>query len=66
MPHFDAYGGDEWVCQVCLEIKDSRTKSFWRTDITENESAGNVCTSCLRAHEQTGLKGSQLRQHAIA
>jgi rubrerythrin len=47
MPHFDAYGGDEWICQVCGRVQDSRVESVWRPDITGHKGAGNVCPKCL-------------------
>jgi hypothetical protein len=62
MPHFDAFGGDEWICQICYQTKDSKTNSVWRKDITENESAGNVCPDCMRTHKNSGLIGQALRR----
>lgn len=62
MPHFDAFGGDEWICQICCGTYDSRTRSAWRKDITECDSAGNVCPGCVRQHNITGLTGERLRR----
>jgi rubrerythrin len=52
MPHFDEYGGDTWICQVCGKIKNSLVPSVWRPDITGHKSAGNVCPDCLRIYEK--------------
>ncbi len=62
-PHFDEHGGDEWICQICGQIKNSRVKSEWRPDITGSKQAGNVCPECLKAHEQTKKTGEELRQY---
>lgn len=51
MPHFDEFGGDMWMCQVCGKEQNSRVQSTWRPDITGSESAGNVCPVCLKHHE---------------
>ena len=51
MPHFDEYGGDQWICQKCGGIFDSRDKSEWRPDITGCISAGNVCPCCVAAYK---------------
>ena len=45
-------GADEYLCQVCGRVKCSGCQpSTWRTDITGNKSAGNVCPDCLKAHK---------------
>jgi hypothetical protein len=62
MPHFDEYGGDEWICQICGKIQNSQVQSEWSLDITQNESAGNICPRCKKVHDQTGLKGEALRK----
>jgi hypothetical protein len=52
MPHFDQYGGDEWICQVCGRVQSSRVGFGWRPDITNNTSAGNVCPTCLKRYTE--------------
>lgn len=56
MPHFDEYGGDEWICQAPNHkggrIQNSRVKSEWRPDITGLPGAGNCCPPCVRAYQQ--------------
>ena len=54
MPHFSncCPGHDEYVCQhpdhlgsrICCS---GCQPPFWRTDLTKNEHAGNVCPDCL-------------------
>jgi len=49
MPNFCECGADTYICQKCGRILCSKDyPSTWRPDITEHESAGNVCPSCLR------------------
>lgn len=53
MPHFSSCcpGADEYVCQVCGKICCSKCEPpEWRTDITKNTSAGNVCPVCLKLY----------------
>ncbi len=64
MPHFDEFGGDEWVCQICGKIQNSRVIPVWRTDVTGHESAGNVCPKCMELHERSGLTSGNLRELA--
>jgi len=48
MPSFCDCGADMYICQKCgkdLCCKDYPPK--WRTDITGNKHAGNVCPICL-------------------
>jgi hypothetical protein len=51
MPHFDEFGGDEWICQAPNHkgnrVQNSRVDSEWRPDITGLPGAGNVCPVCL-------------------
>lgn len=50
MVAFCECGADMYICQMCG--KDLCSKDYpseWRPDITENESAGNVCPSCVKA-----------------
>jgi hypothetical protein len=55
MPHFDAKGGDQWMCQgpnhKGNRIQDSDVESQWRPDITGHESAGNCCPTCVTEHD---------------
>lgn len=55
MPHFDQYGGDEWICQAPNHsgnrIQNSRVVSTWRPDITGHLNAGNTCPPCVRTFE---------------
>lgn len=52
MPHFSESGSDMVICQVCGGDFDSAlVKMTWRTDITNNPRAGNVCESCVKAHD---------------
>jgi hypothetical protein len=60
-PHFDEYGGDEWICQICGKIQNSRVPCEWRPDITELKAAGNVCPICLKAQATLKLTGASLR-----
>lgn len=63
MPHFDEYGGDEWICQICGRVHDSTVKSVWNSKATGNVTAGNVCPRCMRAFDETGLTGDRLREY---
>lgn len=57
MPHFDEWGGDEWICQAPNHrgnrVQNSRVKSEWRPDITGHKSAGNCCPSCVKAFDRS-------------
>src|SRR5215831_163050 len=59
MPHFDEFGGDEWVCQAPNHrgnrVQNSRVNSEWRPDITGIEGAGNVCPACLQEFNRKAL-----------
>jgi len=63
MPHFSNCGNhdfpaDEYICQKCGRVKCSEChKPQWRTDITGNKSAGNVCPSCVKEWEKSHGKG---------
>lgn len=61
MPHFDEFGGDSWICQICAQTQNSRAPYAWRPDITGNKSAGAVCAACIRLHGETGFTGDLLR-----
>lgn len=61
MPHFDQYGNETWICQICGRIKPSSEISDWRPEVTENRSAGNVCLPCLETHQASRLTGQALR-----
>ena len=62
MPHFDEDGYDTWICQICAKVYSSgKVNSEWRTDITGNEHAGNVCPNCIEAHKDTKRVGERLR-----
>ena len=42
---------DTYICQKCGRILCSGCfESEWRTDITNNEHAGNVCPDCVKAY----------------
>lgn len=45
MPHFDENGNDTVICQLCASIV---SKAEWRSDLTGNKSAGNVCLPCIK------------------
>lgn len=51
MPHFDEFGDDEWICQVCGKVLNSKIKSEWREDITGIKGAGNTCPDCVKKHD---------------
>lgn len=54
MPHFDEYGGDEWICQICTNVFNSKVESTWMR-IPGREFEGNVCPTCsanLKAPER--------------
>lgn len=65
MPHFDEFGGDEWVCQAPghrgNRIQNSRVKSEWRPDITGNQSAGNCCPTCVAGFGKDKMTHSDYR-----
>lgn len=43
---------DTYICQKCGHIFcDGCNPSEWRTDITNNEHAGNVCSQCIKAYD---------------
>lgn len=53
MPHFTEEGNESILCQSCLkQIDCGREKSFWRPDITGNESAATVCEQCASGREE--------------
>lgn len=53
MPHFNALGHEEVICQAGAHIVDGQTtKTEWRPDITGNQSAGLVCKACADAHDR--------------
>lgn len=53
MPHFSPKGNDTYICQRCARVFDSiESPSYWRTEITGCESAGNVCEACRDAHDE--------------
>jgi len=42
---------DTYICQKCGHIFCSGCNDpEWRTDITENKHAGNVCQQCVKFH----------------
>jgi hypothetical protein len=52
MPHFSEDGNDMYICQVCGRQLDSvKHPPVWRTDVTGNKSAGNVCPTCLKGKQ---------------
>ena len=52
MAQFCDCGADQYLCQKCGRIRCSAEEpSEWRTDITKNLNAGNVCPSCVKLHE---------------
>lgn len=62
MPHFGPRGHDQVMCQVCARAVDTGVKKVeWRTDITGNPRAGNVCEDCIRS--RTNLKGGLTHGH---
>lgn len=50
---------DDYICQICAVIKTDHSE--WRPDVTGNKSAGNVCESCMKVHNETKLVGEELR-----
>lgn len=55
MPHFcECCGADEYLCQRCGRVRCSLHKpSQWRVDITDCDSAGNVCPECVKEWDRT-------------
>jgi hypothetical protein len=55
MPHFDEWGGDEWMCQGPNHrgprVQNSRVESQWRPDITGHKGAGNCCPACVAFYD---------------
>lgn len=52
MPSF-CCPADMYICQVCGRILcDGCRPAVWRPDITGLKGAGNVCPSCLSAHQE--------------
>lgn len=51
MPHFDEYGGDEWICQTCARVFNSRVESIWVKEATASLRRGNACPSCVAASD---------------
>lgn len=66
MPHFSDCskhsGQDTWICQGCGQIFCSGcVMSEWRIDITGNNSAGNVCPTCIARHAK-GIFGKLIEE----
>jgi hypothetical protein len=52
MPYFDEFGGDEWICQLCARIYNSRVQSTWMKPVPGKQVDGNVCPSCVKTHNE--------------
>jgi hypothetical protein len=57
MPHFDEYGGDLWICQICTKTFNSRVESTWLDPIPGRAFSGNACPSCI-SKPQTEAKAT--------
>lgn len=56
MPHFDEFGGDEWICQTCTKIFNSKVESTWIDKAEGGLKHGNACPDCVVAHDLQSLE----------
>lgn len=52
MPHFSQEGHDIVLCQLCArKLNTGVERPQSRPDLTGNESAANVCNTCVEASD---------------
>lgn len=62
MPLFSDEGHDCVICQTCSRLVDTGVEAItWRPDLTGNESAGNVCESCIEKNDEPLCMGCGTR-----
>src|SRR5438105_1982930 len=67
MPHFDEYGGDQWMCQgpnhKGNRVQNSRVNSTWFTPVPGRQFGGNLCPSCAAEYPDTVKYPRRCEEH---